>query len=298
MSLLKALGLDLAHSSVTPLRDKAVTSTPYKPKALDQVITMVKEAEADVADLASIDAAIAERQSYHDQLFAIEEKAKAEVDKQITDLKARRHVVAGASAYSGKYLPISHEVLKWRDKLGLPKLVLFSLASPTFSITLERGRSAHQQWVSRGVASPGSLNQLNMNSLQNLDWQQMAQAQAGYYAEKDCVSPEYPAPLRALLNDVVNDLRGKSGRQGKYIRVAATFNGVIPASTRAKIAEAKKVFKAIFIMAEPDLSYEEVQLPIGDPVVCGWDGQQLWFVDDFETTAVEEAALLVGPANK
>lgn len=104
--------------------------------------------------------------------------------------------------------------------------------------------------------------------------------------------------LRDLYVDV-RDVAEKAGRSAGYGmgRLRATFSGVIPESTRSKIKAAQKDFSQIYIIAEAHMSYEGMKLPIGDPIVAGWCGEQLWYIDDFDTSPVEEAALLVGPNN-
>lgn len=100
-----------------------------------------------------------------------------------------------------------------------------------------------------------------------------------------------------LLNggDVVFDSDGSGGMLKRTVvrSIGARFSGVIPDSTRAKIRKAMSDFESIFLIAEPvfSLKVQIVEVPV-DPIVAGWDGETMWYIDDFDITPLEEAALL------
>lgn len=236
-----------------------ITPAPKEPSALDQVIEMAKTPPS--YDLEALTRELEERQGILNSLFPIETTAREKVSEQITELSAKKNIANILHQHAGKYLPVSIEVLRWRKSDGLPKLALFSLESPHFSIVSD---------------SYG----------------------------RDHLSPNLPPTLAATYSDVQEALRARAHSMKRndhvgYAMISAIFSGVIPESTRGKIKEAMGVFEAIFILAEPDLKYEEnfrhepAPLPV-DPVVLGWDGQQLWYIDDFDITPVEEAAILYG----
>ncbi|MFA6536332.1 MAG: hypothetical protein WC250_04000 [Candidatus Paceibacterota bacterium] len=76
---------------------------------------------------------------------------------------------------------------------------------------------------------------------------------------------------------------------------SAKFSGMIPASARAKINEAKLCggFKEIFLLAEVprwEVRNEPMPMPTlkGDPLTVGFDGERFWLIDAWETTTAEQ----------
>ena len=107
-----------------------------------------------------------------------------------------------------------------------------------------------------------------------------------------------PIVIQNRYDDVVRLLERRSRRSKRSFFISAKFSGIIPEDAREKIFEAQKHFDRVFIIAEP------VGMVIGraaplprDPLVVGWDGVDMWYICEFDTTPIEEAALLVGPAN-
>jgi hypothetical protein len=246
--------------------------------ALEEALTLSRDAKHDTASADALAESVKATKKKLDSLFGIERSAQKQLEGELKKLEYRHKVANKRSKYGKKYPPFSMEPLTWRhEDSKLPKLVLFSLDSPLFLIK----------------ASPSS------------GWDRETQT---------TIEPKLPKGLDHIYNDVKNLLRAKVkesvvrnfGWDGQRPRtatewnVSARFDGVIPDQTRAKIVEAMKVFEQIFIVAEPVLKLESRQVPVplpADPIVVGWDGEQLWYVDDFDITPIEEAGLLVGPNN-
>ena len=122
---------------------------------------------------------------------------------------------------------------------------------------------------------------------------------AGYRADYD-LKPNLPSTVWARYEDVLTLLRARAqrstGRLGHFISVK--FTGIIPEDARERILEAQKHFDRIFIIAEPqNMAIGKCSPLPRDPLVVGWDGVNMWYICEFDTTPIEEAALLVGPAN-
>lgn len=259
---------------------------PQKPKeepSLPKVMEIVSNPPS--YDLTTLAAALADRTAALESLFEIEIAARVEVQKQIERIQRDHNVAATMAKYPGKYFPVSIDVLGWRTGDGLPKLALFSLSNSVFKI-------------SSGVASrtPYQSQQTTWHSDGRPSETRMVHAWMEHH-----VSPALPKPLMEMYDDVVRALCDRAANEPRSAwgraecSIGAIFSGVIPDSTRAKIKEAQGVFKEIFILAEPEFTFETKMVPLSvDPIVLGWDGQQLWYVDDFDITPIEEAALLKG----
>jgi len=62
---------------------------------------------------------------------------------------------------------------------------------------------------------------------------------------------------------------------------------------KVKILKAHRLFREIFILAEPlNWGLEDVASLPRDPLVVGWDGTGLSLIAKFDTTPLEEALLL------
>lgn len=72
--------------------------------------------------------------------------------------------------------------------------------------------------------------------------------------------------------------------------ITDTFNGFIPASTRAKIEAMKSEFRDILIVKEANwtLKSERIPMPVGDPLVVGVDDDGFYLLDRFDTTSLEQ----------
>jgi len=155
------------------------------------------------------------------------------------------------------YPPVSLDALRqFRTKEGWPSIAIFSLHFPTFEISVRK--TAY-----------------------------------GTHAE---FTPYLPPQLQDCFDDVVAHLRKHVMREQKRraaVRLAARFTGLIPPDVKVKIIKARRLFRDIYILAEPlHWSLENVaQLP-RDPLVVGWDGVGLSLIAKFDTTPLEEALLL------
>jgi len=171
--------------------------------------------------------------------------------------------------------PISLDALRtWRTKDSWPAFAIFTLQLPTFRIS-------YQQRLTSKKKDPIS--------------------------ETFIVSPQLPAPIEDCYKDMMLVLRKHAEqftdmRRHHAYNLTARFQGLIPPEIKIKIKKVKHIFDEIFLIAEPPVwSLERVEdLVIGDPLVVGWneETQALHLIAEFDTTAVEDALLLEGPANK
>jgi hypothetical protein len=105
-------------------------------------------------------------------------------------------------------------------------------------------------------------------------------------------TPELPDEIANCYQDVGQNLLQRSQRVRRRVTLAAEFSGLIPDEVKDQIAK-------IFVIAEPKRwsLTEPARIP-ADPLVVGWDGEGLCLIAEFDTTPVEEALMLEGPANK
>jgi hypothetical protein len=247
-------------------------------KGLAAVLELVRTPEQQVSSIEGVDSAIEKAEARLGQLFEIEADARGFVSREIEKLKAQRREIVARTKFDGKFRTIPLSVLGWRDERGLPTLIPFDLASPRFVIEtyLTYSGDEPQDTVSFFFGTP--------------DMREMA-----HFTVR--ITPELPPAMAGHYKDVLQHFRDKL-YVGTRSRASALFSGVIPEDIRATINGVRELFDRIFIIAEAKMDYTEVKIPVGDPIVAGWcdDTQSLYYVADFDTTAVEEAALLEGPA--
>jgi hypothetical protein len=179
--------------------------------------------------------------------------------------------------YGPEYRPISLDALRsYRTKQGWPAIAIFSLDMPRFEISLQA-----TAWRSR---------------------------QTRKFTRPDHVkfTPDLPPALTDCFDDVImrmqryvqRDFGGYSLMDGPIV-LAAEYRGLIPLDIKEKIVKASTIFSQIFILAEPmGWSLHMPAVLPADPLVVGWDGKELWFIAEYDTTPVEDALLTEGPANK
>jgi hypothetical protein len=239
---------------------------------LERVVT---EANTPAADPSAFNAKL---KAAEEALYGIEALSRTKLyDAQ--QLQNRRLKLKHGAIYR----PISLDALRtFRTKEGWPAIAIFGLDSPRFEISLKASPYRPPSW----------------------------EDQPDYYRRKHPdeirFTPDLPKALANCFTDVVQklethvrrDFDGYS-RMAAPIVLAAQYDGLIPLEVKAKISEAKKFFSQIFILAEPiRWSLKMPAILPDDPIVVGWDGRALYFIAEYETTAVEDALLCEGPANK
>jgi hypothetical protein len=159
------------------------------------------------------------------------------------------------------YPPVSLDALRqFRTAEGWPSIAIFNLHFPTFEIYVRTNA----------------------------------------YGTRAEFRPLLPQQLQACFDDVVKRLRKHviKEQKPKGVRLAAVFTGLIPPDVKVKILRAQRLFRQIFILAEPlNWSLEDVANLPRDPLVVGWDGTGLSLIAKFDTTPLEEALLLDAPTS-
>lgn len=85
-------------------------------------------------NIEALDEAIEKQRALIAGLFGIEEDAREAAVKNLNSIARRRNVITKMEKFAGRYTPISHDVLQWRDYRGYPKLLPFNLNTPEFVI--------------------------------------------------------------------------------------------------------------------------------------------------------------------
>jgi hypothetical protein len=217
--------------------------------------------------LETIEATIERAQKTKDDLFGIEQAAKPALVKQIEELQREKERLLRLKDF-GDLPCLSLEPLAWRDKSGRPRLVLFGLDSPNFVLAVNC-KANERIW--------------------------------GLYVYKNVSNPKLPPALQKQYQDVFARLR-KEGGPRHTITLSTKFTSVIPTTTKTKIVAAQKRFSQIFLLAEAqDWTVKKSRVrpkpqpkptPTAnldpDPLVVGWDGSNLWLIDQFDLTTVEQ----------
>lgn len=193
------------------------------------------------------------------------------VESAVRDLTSKKRATLSAEARAfealekgSKYSVFSLEPLTWRDKRGYPRLAVFSLNSPKFSIA-----SKHEE---------------------RFDGERVR------HRSKATFSPALPPAMHRCYDDVVQTLKGMKDTRGRIQNVvlSTAFRGLIPAEARQAIRQAQGEFKEVFLIAEA-MQWELRKKPVPqprranpDPLVVGYDGENFWLVTSFDLTPLEK----------
>lgn len=239
---------------------------PLEPESEPVLIPVMERAKAEVSafeltgDPKDLGNRISQLMTEQRSLLGVEMQAKLLLGERINALKQEKLAITAYEKLPGEKRRVSNEVLAWRKKeplivsgypIPLPELALFSIDHPTL-----RFSSSHRGHGSFEPGLPSGFHQ--------------------YYQD--------------LRDQVVRPSQDSFG----YVvtsTLTATFSGVIPADTRQKIAEVRssEVFSDIRMLAEAEWAYDEVPEPLyADPIVVGIIGEEMWVIDIFDPTPIEE----------
>lgn len=200
-------------------------------------------------------------------LFGFEANAKPVIQAHVGKLRKERERLQNLSKY-GQFGCLDTSPLKWRDASGYPRLVVLSLDSPRFELSVV----CKQGWR----VDSRSGNDVKMTQ------------------RKSFVFPKLPKVIACCYRDVLERLVATAKESRKSQFLATEYNGVIPDQTREKIHEALKQFSGVFLIAEAKnwslTEKKPKQMPRpnrGDPIVVGFDGSNLWVIDSFDLTPIE-----------
>lgn len=205
-----------------------------------------------------------------DSMFGLEKIAAATLDLQAHRLR-REAKFAGTG-----YKRLSLEPFKWIKRGAMtdyPVFAIYSLDNPEMII-----RSADAVRENGGEWMPLPSN------------------------------PQAPSPLPQKIKDAYWPYQRR--RWGNW-RITSTFQGVIPKTVREEIRTALPLFTTpgdssvqtrpnIFVVGEAQwVEGVEPQRPKvrhWDPLVVGWDGEDLWLISHFDLTDVERYMIEEFPA--
>jgi len=239
--------------------DSVVTSTVAVMERAKNVITPFS---SDInLEAVSIEIGRLSRQSA--SLLGIESHAKDSIDIKINELQAKQRIAEAYSRFGGVKLQLSSEVLTWRKPELAYALGKFAIPLPEVALFgLERSIT----WL-------------------RSSWP---------YVEVE-VDPALPPSLRGLYRDVSQALETAASSNDSFhsgsIAIIAAFSGVIPAETKAKISDAKAsmAFTDIRVLAEADWTVDVQPAPYyTDPIVVGLVEDQMWVIDVFDPTPLED----------
>lgn len=214
------------------------------------------EVQAAPTRVTEIGALIVKAEERKRTLFGVEKNVVAPLNAKIKELHDEKERFSCLSRF-GQFPQLDLSSLSLRDEHGWPRVALIGLDSPKVQFAV--------------IGTYGNLNQ----------WSRRFQ-------------PTLPKPLRDCYMDVMEALRKLAIEKKQSAFLATEYVGLIPESTRQKIITAKESFDEVFILAEVedwDLSFETVPKPRPrkvDPLIVGFDGKNLWVVDHFDLTPVEQ----------
>lgn len=102
------------------------------------------------------------------------------------------------------------------------------------------------------------------------------------------IYPVVPEQIEKCYDDIRRRYYRYSQLNDTYHKIQCSFKGLIPLETKEKIKKYKDLFEEIFIIAEPEWESASTD---EDPLIVGWDGFNLWLVDKFDVSSIEEKML-------
>lgn len=271
-------------------------------------------------------AALTSAKKERDELFPVEAAARSVFDQRIHDLEQEAIALereCEVAATCGGFKKLSLEPLRWRHESGYPKLAVFRLSNPDFRIKdsgihgflpdfhygdlpdnfpLFLGAIiggfigiflSYTGLIGMAVLFASALAGLAVGWLikilvENYRRHREEKVKARWLANATAL--ERYEPIRNCYHDVVRLLQGICRRENlRQVSLEARFHGLIPSAVRERIRAVQGHFQDILLVAEPKCwSLEKVAQPKRDPLVCGWDGANLWLIADFDITDTEE----------
>lgn len=218
--------------------------------------------------LVRVESAIQRGSQLLEGLLGIEASSKESLKKKLGELKLQKEEKEKVVAYAGNaYSMLSLKPLRWRDKAGRPKLVVYGLESPVFEIRVQA--KMMNSWSERRTYST-------------------------------IFQPQLPKVIADCYDDIVVGLRETAVQDRRGLRLTCEFTALIPDDVKKKIVEAQGDFERIFIISEPGefkltkerrIAPKRQQAVNKDPIVAGYSKGVLWLIASFDTTSVEEAML-------
>lgn len=195
--------------------------------------------------------------SARESLYSVELHEAQKLDAQAHKLR-RDMQFAGTT-----YKRLSLEPLKWARWQEAPIFAIYSLYEPTMSICHP------ESWEVRNTGA---------------SW----------------MNVKLPQPIRDIYYKHAVNLR-------RDIRFTSTFQGIIPKSVKEGIEVAKPMFTLdggssktnIFLIGEGQWVRNQMEpepLRRFDPLVVGWDGEELWLINHFNLTPLERYVIEEFPA--
>lgn len=266
-----------------------MTSVMERAVALAESIPPV-EIKRSSAELALVSSQMERGSVVLNNLLGIEKPAEERIKNGLTVLKRQQTQLQSCVTLGTRYHLLSTEPLTWRDKDGWPRLVVFSLDSPNFEMKVTGSMAAVREDTVRHERQIGA-------SRTSISYEKRRVQE---YRFTRGIRPALPHTIGSCYSDVLTKLGQMARKRNKSIRLSCRFEGLIPLETKQKIAEARDLFKHLFLVAEPNgftISERAITVPRPrprpdpDPLIVGFDGSQLWLVADFNTTPVEEAMI-------
>lgn len=204
------------------------------------------------------------------KMLGIESRASAEIKTRLQQMRIEQMSLDNFLKLKTRHHRLSLAPLTWRNKDGWPRLVVFDIGSPTFELSANGTRG---RWDDR-------------------------------FRFRTEVKPKLPSAIASCYKDVLARLLNEARKLKKSVQITFQFEGVIPKDVRNRIHEIRKqrLFKNIYVIAEPGrftvkkTNIKPVVSLKGDPLVVGFDGENLWLIADFDTTTVEEAMIFTDSA--
>lgn len=206
----------------------------------------------DAVDVNALNIQIKSLVAQKSKLLPVEAWAIKEIDKRIEVLfvakKASEATVQG-------YKKLSLEPLEWRDGKGYPVLAIFPvMEEPMMAFLAEQFHTY----------SPPILR----------------------------IVPNLPHKLANCYKDLHKVLIKKDGVTDFWqtTSLRMPFEGVIPDSVREKIASVASKFEALYLITEALWTERDQQMVVRDrdPLLVGWSGYDLFLIDKFDVTPLEE----------
>ena len=206
-------------------------------------------------------------------LLGFEKSAASLLEEKIAELR-KDCVRLEKLAKFGTMAFFDLRFLKLRDQRGMPQLAFFGLGSPKCEfVVVRRCRSTR-------MYDPN--------------------IREGYYTltgKSTChsfIKPNLPKSIRACYTDILERMVKNAKKQKGVARVVAEATGILPEGVRDKIKERSKLFKSMFIIAEPNGWNSGKARPASfspvarDAILVGFDGEGLRVIDSFTLVPVDQ----------
>lgn len=204
---------------------------------------------------------------------------KQELEPLLTESLKFLTTAVSDPGFEEKYMRLSLDVLKLRNKNSLPSLSPFSILSPEFVFIQKAWHWMSPQFETRPLLPPPM-----MSCYSDINQMMKVTCQTEANKTRKTIQQEFRVKYRGVIPKSVREAVEKA--RVDFGTPITKKTGIFTRKTEVT----GYTYDNIFLLAEVE-NWEKREMRIGDPIVVGYKGGFLWVIDVFDITPAEEHVL-------